>query len=498
MQQRSFFEELKERHLYRVAVIYAATGWLLLQIADIVGESFEWPQWLMQGLIFVVLLGFPVTLLVFWMLGDKHGDGDGTEHAASSDDATASAKSDAVAAPKRPGERPSLVVLPFDCYSDHPGDNWAADALTEDLTTMIARFSEYAVIARNTAQVCKMQGVDVRALGEQLGVRYALEGSLRRLPNGVRVTAQLIEVESGTHLWAEKYDHEEDDLDALNDELCQAIALKLGNELTRAEMHLSRRRPPAEWGAWDLYQQARGLILFSGWSREGFEETIELLNQALEKDPGYAPARAYQALILALGYWVRLFPDNYAAFDRALAAAEEAISLAPDSSEVLGFSGCALSDLGHHERGITVIERALELNPANSQALAALGAAKVISGKRAEGAQNLRDALQISPADPGVAPWTTILSVAESYEGNAVEALKWAEKASRADASYFGGYLAQALALAILERNDEAQEALGEARRLNPHLSVEAATALLGEYAWKELEKTGFRLPESD
>lgn len=476
--------ELKQRHLYRVAVIYAASGWLLLQVADVIGESFDWPQWLMQGIIFVVIAGFPCALLLFWFIGahDDEADANIAESAVDSDTPA-------------PSSRPSLIVIPFDCYSDQPEDRWITDALTEDLTTLIARFADYAVTARNTAQVYKANSVDIRKLGEELNVRYALEGSLRRLANGVRVNAQLIDTSTGTHLWAEKYDCE--DSESLLDELCRLIVLKLGNELTRAEMNLSRRTPPAQWGAWELYQQARGMLQFSGWNRQSFTEIAKLLEQAIEKDPDYAPAQAYYALILALGYWARLFPDLDTVFDKALAAANKALALAPESSEVLGFAGCALSDLGQHERGIPIIERAVELNPANSQAFAALGAAKILSGRFEEGVSDLRAAVKISPADPGLAPWLTMLSVSETYSGNAEGAREYADRACKADLRYFGGYLALALALATLEQTDGAQQALDEARALNPDLSAEAVSSLMGEPAWAELAKSGVRLPES-
>lgn len=473
--------ELKERHLYKVTVIYAAVAWLLLQVADVVVESFDWPQWFMQGLILVALLGLPVTLLIFWFLGEP--------------DAPVSDSPTPASTPiDLPEERPGLIVLPFDCFSDEASDQWATDALTEDLTTLIARFSDYSVIARNTAFTYRGKSVDVRALGSELGVRYVLEGSVRRLPGILRVTAQLIEAQSGAHLWAEQYDRGEDDFEQLHDELCRSIVLKLGNELTRAEMNLSRRKPPAELGVWELYQQAKGTLQFSGWSKETFAKVADLLEQAIDKDPEYAPAQAYLALILALGHWARLYPDREATFSASVAAGQRAMALAPESSEVLGFVGCALSDLGQHDRGIPIIERAIELNPSNSQAFAALGAAKVLSGQLEEGISDLRHAVTISPADPGLAPWSTILSIAQSYMGNKEEAMDWADRARKYDPRYFGSHVALAMAYAGMARNEEAQQALQDARQWNPDLTEEAATALVGKLAWDQLSKAGITL----
>jgi adenylate cyclase len=337
----------------------------------------------------------------------------------------------------------------------------------------------------------------VRELASDLGVRYALEGSVRRLPGGLRVTAQLIETATRAHLWAEKYDRVEGEFAALHDDLCRAIVFRLGAELTRAEMNLSRRKPPAQWSVWELYQQAQGTLQFSGWSRESFTRVVDLLRRAIGIDPAFAPAQAYLAQILALGHWARLFPDLQATLDEAVAAGDRAMALAPDSSEVLGYVGCALSDLGQHERGIPIIERAIELNPSNAQAFAALGAAKLVSGRLEEGTRDLRHAMAISPADPGLAPWSSILSIGETYLGNLEQAQAWADRARKADPRYFGGYLALAMARDRQGRPGEAQRALAEARRLNPDLSDAGASAMVGEAAWTQLRRAGIRLPEA-
>ena len=482
-------DELKQRRVYRVGALYAAGAWLLLQVADVVLESFQSPEWLMQGLILLATIGFPVAIALAWMM--KSPTSDATPGEPSHGDAAG--PSEVVGL----GEKPSIVVLPFDCYSDQPSDRWYTDALTEDLTTLISRIPGFFVVARNTAFTYKGQSVDVRTVGKDLGVRYVLEGSVRRSASGLRVTAQLIETATGTHLWAEKYDRGADEFEQLHDELCLAIAFKLGSELTRAEMNLSRRRPPAEWGVWELYQQAKGTIQFHGWNTKSFSTTADLLRQAIEIDPGFAPAHAYLSLILALGHWARMITDRDTAYEAAISAAEKAMELAPESSEVLGYVGCALSDLGHPERGIPVIDRAIELDPSNSQAFAALGAAKVVSGNLQEGIRDLQHAIRISPADPGMAPWSTILSVAECFSGHEQEALQWADRARKADPRYFGAYMALALAYFRLGQVDEAQKALSESKRLNPDLNEESVIAMIGESAWSEMTSVALGIPDT-
>jgi len=483
MRPADFFAALKRRHVYRVAVIYAAVAWVLLQVADIVMESFQEDPWLMQGLILLAAIGFPIALVAAWVMEPSPESGN---------DRIETAPDPGIAA--RTADKPSLLVLPFECFSDQSADRWAADALTEDLTTLISRIPGFTVIARNTAFTFRGRSVDVRDVGTELGVRYVLEGSLRRSPAGLRVTAQLVETEKGTHLWAERYDRSVEDFESLHDELCLAIVFKLGSELTRAEVNLCRRRPPSEWGAWELYQQAKGTLNFSGWSKKTFLDTAALLEKAIELDPEYAPAHAYLALVLALGHWAWMVPDRDLAYHTAIAEAKRAMTMAPDSSEVMGFAGCALSDLGHPDLGIPAIERAIELEPSNSQAFAALGAAKIVSGQLEEGIRDLSHAVAISPADPGLAPWATILSVGECFSGHVEAALQWADRARKVDPHYFGAFLALALAQFSSGRNREAQQSLAQAKRLNEDLSESAIAAVLGPRTWEAMQGAGLTL----
>lgn len=481
-----FLASLRQRHVYRVAVAYAAAAWLLLQVADVTVDSFAGPSWLMQVLIACLAVGFPLAVMFAWLRGAR-GSGENPDRAQPTGKSSPAAP--------LPADKPSLIVLPFDCLSDLPSDRWHCDALTGDLTTLIARTPGLSVLARNTAFAYQGRRVDVRTLGRELGVRYVLEGSVRRSDAGLRVTAQLVETESGAQLWGEQYDAPTEDFDRLEDELCQKIVRRLGMEVTRAEIALYRRKPPSEWGAWELYQQARGRLQFSGWSVETFEDIVGLLRDALERDPGLAPAHGYLALILALGHWTRMYPDREAAYTSAMEEIDRALALAPDSSEVLGYTGCALSDLGHPDRGLPLIERAVELDPSNSQAHAALGAAKVISGRLEEGKEDLRHAITISPVDPGLAPWCMLLSLAESLSGDPGAGLIWADKARKADPRYFGGHIARAAACLALGRADEARAAFQEATHVNRDLTEDTIVEMLGAENWASLQALGVSLP---
>lgn len=239
--------------------------------------------------------------------------------------------------------------------------------------------------SRNSAYFYKDQKKDVREVGREPGVRYLLQGSLRRKGEHLRIAAQLIEAESGSHLWADNYDTPLDELDNIQDVLTQGIALKLGSELSRAEFKLARRQQPGDMNAWSLYQNARGSMMFLGWSQGSIRQAAEQLRKAIALDPNYAAPQAYLSLLLAMGHWIRLVDDRPAAHDESLAAADRALQLQPDPSEVLGHAGCAISDLGYRQRGIPLLEKAIELDASNAQARAAPGVALIVSGELERG-----------------------------------------------------------------------------------------------------------------
>ena len=393
-----------------------------------------------------------------------------------------------------PPDRPSILVLPFDDLSEGGVQGALVDGFTEDLTTLLARMPGFFVFARNTAFTFKDSRNDVQEIGRTLNVRYVLEGSVRPLGDKVRVTAQLIEAAGGTHLWADRFDRPADELHAALDELAHMIALQLGGELTRAEAAMAARDKSAELGAWELYQQAKSLLMVNGWSTQSFQQSAELARKAIAADPEFAPSRAYLALILAMGHWVKLIPDPENAHDEALRCAEEALAQAPNSSEVLGFTGCAFSDLGYSQRGIPIIERAIELDPSNAQAFAALGAAKIVTGDLDAGIDQLEHAIELSPRDAGYAPWSALLSFAFGMRGENDKAMRWARSACQSDARLFLAQLAYGRALAQEGRGEEAGRALAQAKSLHPALDGNYIAEFMGNWVNEQFEQAGVQV----
>ena len=400
----------------------------------------------------------------------------------------------ALVASTKTDERPGIVVLPFDSFSEEPMDEVISNGFTEDLTALLANIPDVFVISRNTAFSYQGQHKDMREIGKELGVRYLLEGSLRRADNRIRVTAQLIEAETGSHLWAENYDTPVDELVKVQDALVSGIALRLGTEIARAEFQLTQRQHPSDMNAWSLYQSAKGTLMFKGWSKDSVKQAVDQLHKAIELDPEYAAPQAYLSLLLALAHWIKLVDDLPAAHDESVAAANRALELEPNSSEVLGYAGCAFSDLGYKQRGIPILEKAIDLDASNAQARAALGAALIVSGELEPGIAALTEAIKISPKDPGLAMWGTILALGSGYSGDIEGAEKWSALAYSSDPRFFPALVVRAWVQGASGQVTAAQALLDEAARLNPELDAGYVAGFLGEDIVKQMEQVGLTI----
>jgi adenylate cyclase len=384
-------------------------------------------------------------------------------------------------------DRPSIAVLPFNSLSENRGLELLADGLVEDVIALLARVPGFFVIARSSSFAYRNRTQDVRHVGRELGVRYVVEGSIRASDKRARISVQLIEAESGKQIWTQRFDVELEETFDLQDEIARQIIRELEPELTRAELTLIQRQRPGNLDAWSRYRQALGTMALKGWNEEALAQTITHLRSAIALDPNFALAHGMAALLGAISANMSLVKDRSAARQQALRDAETAVALDPNASEVLGYAGCALADIGELARGREWLERAIEIDPSNAQAHVALGATQVISHDLDAGIKTMQHGIRLSPRDAKLPFWGMVLAAALARADRLQEALSETLNSCRRDGRLYGARVVAAFILLRLGREPEARAALAEARRIRPALSTEELQFFFGRYITRDL-----------
>ncbi|HSF95705.1 MAG TPA: tetratricopeptide repeat protein, partial [Thermohalobaculum sp.] len=367
-------------------------------------------------------------------------------------------------------DKPSIAVLPFDNMSADPDQEFFAEGIAEDIITELSKFRSLFVIARNSSFAFKGKALDVKEIGRRLGVRYVVEGSVRRAGNRVRVTAQLIDAVDDTHLWAERYDRGLEDIFAVQDEVTQAIVTTIEPHLADTERQRARRKPPESLGAWESYQ--RGLWHLFQFTQAEVKTSIRFMEQAVERDPDFATARAGLAYALYYHMLSGATQDWDGDAERALAAARRAVTL--DGSDP--FAHIALSRMhaitGRHDAAIAHCDRAIGLNP--SYAMAHFGRAHSLwmSGHPAEALPSNEEAMRLSPNDPLMWAFMASRSIALTLLERYDEALDWARRGARQANTGLYSIVAEIAALGHLGRVEEAADAIARACEKRPSVSV--------------------------
>ena len=368
-------------------------------------------------------------------------------------------------------DKPSIAVLPFQNMSGDPEQEYFADGLTEDVITGLSRQRWFFVIARNSSFAFKGEAVDVRKVASQLGVRYVLEGSVRKIANRVRVTGQLIDAAHGIHLWADKYDRELEDIFSLQDEITNRVIGSVLPQILTAEAARIRRKPPQSLDAWDLVMQA----LPHMWrvSAEGQRRAQEFLRQAISLDDEYAHAHALMGWT-----YVSLFNLDARApisefTDKALEAGAKAVALDHEESW-----GHLVLGLGHARRrrpelAVNHLSKSVDLNPNFALGYAGLGYALACGGEPERGLQSLDQAQRLSPRDPFLAIYApTVRYMALFALGCYEEAIAVCRSTSALHPNHVGSWRLMTVSLGLLGRVDEARQALAHTLTLQPDLSL--------------------------
>ena len=381
----------------------------------------------------------------------------------------------------------SIAVRPFTVLSDDRELQFLADGLAEDVIALLARVPGFFVIAKASSFEFRNPDIPISVIAQQLGVRYVLGGSVRALGGQIRLAAQLAETTSGRVLWSGQFDTERSSAIDLQDEIARGIIVELQPALTRAEIAVIRRQRPENIGAWGFYHQAGGALAANGWNARSVEEARGFLRHALELDANFALARAQLALLMALAQNTALIEPSNSLRDEAVAAAELAIADDGGSSEVLGYAGCAISDLGDTNRGAEILKQAVELDPSNAQAQVALGAALALSGDLDSGIARMKQGIKLSPRDRRLAFWGWALGGFLMRAKRPAEALEEAKLAARRDPRLFLPPVLETLAHIALGQTDAAKISLVSARRLRPELTLREIEISHGRRAVKAL-----------
>jgi len=367
-------------------------------------------------------------------------------------------------------DKPSLAVLPFDNMSGDPEQEFFADGIAEDIITGLSRFRSLFVIARNSSFTYKNTAVDVRSVGQQLGVRYILEGSVRRAANRVRVTAQLIEAETGNHLWAEQFDRELADIFAVQDEITQRIVGALQPEIGAAELERARRKSPDSLDAWALYH--KGIHHLYQYSKADNAEARRLFRQAVEQDDQFAAAYTMLAYACFMAVFDALTEYRVDQLAESFDMAQKTVRLDDRDAMAHAILGRVLSMRHEHDLAIAECDKAIELNPNLAQAQFGRGLALVLAGWPGDAAANLENAARLSPRDPNYYAFLLVLAWAHLLQGQFDEALEWARRAVAQPNSGVWGNATQAIALAHLDRCEEAREALDALMEEKPDMAL--------------------------
>jgi TolB-like protein/Tfp pilus assembly protein PilF len=368
-------------------------------------------------------------------------------------------------------EKPSIAVLPFTNMSGDPEQEYFSDGITEDIINALSRLRWFFVIARNSTFVYKGQAADVRQVGRDLGVRYVLEGSVRKSGQRIRITSQLLDAKTSNQIWSERYDRELTDIFALQDEITASVTSAIEPKLLAAEGSRSEARSTDDLDAWDLV--ARALSLFWKLTAVDSANAIVILRQAVERHPNYAPAHSMLAFALFASAYVGWIPPGS---DREFAA-----RLARRAAEIDDSDPWAHMALGYYEftgrntnEAVRHFRAALDLNPNFAAAAGSIGFALALDGQSEEAISQFDQAIRMSPRDPFNSFFFVGIAAAHYLAGRYSEAVKWARQAVQLRPGYMGAHRILCASLAQADQLDEAKAVLATLRQLQPGLSIAA------------------------
>ena len=389
-------------------------------------------------------------------------------------------------------DKPSIAVLPFQNMSGDPEQEYFADGMVEDIITALSRFKSLFVIARNSSFTYKGRAVDIKQVGRELGVRYVLEGSVRKGGNRMRITAQLIDATSGAHVWADRYDRDPSDIFAVQDEITASVAGIIEPALADAEQQRVLRKPPDSLDAWEAYQ--RGLWHFNRYSPEENKTALNFFRQAIALDPNFAPGHYGYALALQWEIWhfsTRPFSEV-----QGPARAEAQIAVSLDDKDAMAHAILAHMMMWNSEWEAAIAEArtAIALNPNSAFVISMLGCVLGYGGYREESLTRLQQAMRASPHDPLTWLWTIWKGAIQLLSRDFDAAIQTFQQVLRLRPGFNHAQVSFAICHAHLGRIDQARQVLKRARQQFQDPRYQSAPWLRPEDNALRLE--GIRLAE--
>jgi TolB-like protein/Tfp pilus assembly protein PilF len=366
-------------------------------------------------------------------------------------------------------DKPSIAVLPFANMSGDPEQGYFADGIAEDIITGLSRLRWLFVIARNSSFTYKGRHVDVRQVGRELGVRYVLEGSVRKGGNRIRITGQLVEAETGNHLWAERYDRALDDVFAIQDEIAESVIGCIQPEVYAAEHDRLKRKPPQNLDAWE--SSIRGMFLYSQHSDSSTKEALTMLDRAIELDPRYAQAHGVRAVCLA---W-RAFQGwekRETAFAEAAAGADRAVACDPGEAWAYLAHGFIALARWRDSEAVGAFRRAIDASPNFAYAHGLLGAAHALGGRPDQAIECIDRGVRLSPRDIFGEEYELYYAFAHFQAGRYAEAAAAAHRAIQQRPGHPVLYIMAAASYGLAGETDKAKRATTQLTHLVPNISA--------------------------
>jgi adenylate cyclase len=374
-------------------------------------------------------------------------------------------------------DRRAIAVLPFANFSGDSEQEFFADGITEDIITMLAGWRAFPVIARNSTFTYKGQTVDIKKVGQELGVRYVLEGSVRKSGRRVRVTAQLIQADTGHHIMAERYDRDLTDLFELQDEITHTIAGAIQPELLKFERDRIADRPQHNEDAYEFYQH--GMFHHYRQNKQDNSEAQAYFRRALVIDAQYPQAMAALSIALCAAAYLSWTDDAARNYEESLELAERAVALDPRYPNAHFAFALISMWLGRNDRAAAEFKEAIKLNPSFAAAHAVLGAVLNFQGQSEEGIASVEKGIRLSPSDPRLYIWLSGLAAAHYQLKHYSEAVEIARRSWTLNRNYITGLTYVVAGLAQVGRLDDARAALADLKECDPKLAALRTTVQL-------------------